>query len=345
MENWMADDQPFVIRPITSNDLGWLCDISNKLEYGFTTLSNNPDYLGKYVDTSIRSFAKQIPEPQRGYLLVRENILTKELVGIAGIDTCIGFDNILYHFEIANITQMSRGINKTFNHKVLNLVDNFQEATELVSLWLDPKARGKKFSKALSFSRLLFIAQEPQLFSNEIVAEIRGVIDDKGRTPFWEAVGRKFFGMSLVEADNFLMSTDKQFVSDLVPRLPIYVDLLPQEARAVIGVPHPTAVPAQKILESQGFKFNKYIDIFDGGPVLTVNTSEIKFIANSKLAKVQKINNAVETDFEAIIGNFKQLPRITAGKINEGGDGVIIAKDTAEILQLSEGDELRYARI
>ena len=44
--------------------------------------------------------------------------------------------------------------------------------------------------------------------------------------------------------------------------------MLPESARAVIGVPHPSGRAAMQMLEREGFEFDGYVDIFDGGPTM-----------------------------------------------------------------------------
>ena len=84
--------------------------------------------------------------------------------------------------------------------------------------------------------------------------------------------------MTYAEADRLTLATDKQFIADLMPRNPIYVKLLSSEAQEAIGKPHPSTVPAMNILLKEGFRYNKYIDIFDAGPTLEVPLAKIKTV-------------------------------------------------------------------
>ncbi len=73
--------------------------------------------------------------------------------------------------------------------------------------------------------------------------------------------------MDFAEADKLSATTDNQFILDLMPQHPIYVDLLPEAARAVIGKCHKDGEGARRLLEWEGFSFSNVIDIFDGGPL------------------------------------------------------------------------------
>lgn len=337
--------EPFVIRPVTEDDFEWLFNFRNKVDLGFTSLPHNREYLTNRLETVCSSFAENIPPQQRIYLFLRENLDTGDRVGISGIQACAGFNSIFYNYEVSSITQHSREMNLQFDHQILNLVNNFQSATELISFWIDPKNRGKKYGKPLSYSRLLFLAQFPHLFGKTVLAEIRGVCDENGKTPFWDAVARPFFGMEFVTADYLTMSTDKQFIADLMPKLPIYIDLLPQNARQLIGVAHDTAVPAKKFLQNQGLKYRNYIDIFDAGPLLSADLADVKLIKASNLKIISAIEKSLPQGMYVIIGNVNIGMRITTGLIQEKEDSLVVTKEIAEILQVDVGSEVRYAEI
>ena len=93
-------------------------------------------------------------------------------------------------------------------------------------------------------------------------------MDEGGHSPFWDAIGGRFFDMTFPEADEFNASTAPQFIADLFPKSAIYMSMLPDSARAVIGQPHPTGPRGLKMLENEGFIWDSYVDIFDGGPTV-----------------------------------------------------------------------------
>src|SRR4029078_2477218 len=97
-------------------------------------------------------------------------------------------------------------------------------------------------------------------------AELRGVIDEAGGSPFWDAIAGRFFGMSFQEADAFNGADGTQFISDLMPKTPIYTAMLPESARAIMGVPHPSGRAAMRMLENEGFTGEGYGDILGGVP-------------------------------------------------------------------------------
>ena len=72
-------------------------------------------------------------------------------------------------------------------------------------------------------------------FGDRTLAELRGVMDEAGEAPFWDALAGKFFGMNFPEADDFNAVHGTQFIADLMPKTPIYVALLPDSAQGRHG--------------------------------------------------------------------------------------------------------------
>lgn len=110
---------------------------------------------------------------------------------------------------------------------------------------------------------------------------MRGYTDEQGRSPFWESVGRHFFSIEFAKADYLSGTGQKAFIAELMPKHPLYVDFLAEEARAVIGQVHPHTAPARAVLETEGLQYQGYVDIFDGGPTLEANTDDVRAVRDS----------------------------------------------------------------
>lgn len=339
-------EQAFVIRPARLEDLEWFHSISHMVGVGFTSIQHDREYLQKRLTIVDKSFKEKIPVHERVYLFVRENLPQREIVGLCGIDVDIGHKESFYNYQISTVTQSNKKLNIYMVHTLLNVVNNFQKASEIITFWVHPDHRGQDISRSLSFSRFLFVAQFKQLFGEEIIAEMRGVVDEHGKSSFWEALGKNFFGMEFKRADGLTVTAGKQFIADLISREPVYLDLLPLDAQKVVGVEHPDASPARHLLESQGFKFNNHIDIFDGGPVLSVNRDSIKTVADSKVATISMLQDNLDHNFVNMLYNNRIDARITVGKIQLlDSDTAIISPRVAEILNVKVGDKLRYCHL
>jgi arginine N-succinyltransferase len=138
----------------------------------------------------------------------------------------------------------------------------------------------------LAKTRLLFIAEFADRFAPKVIAELRGRLDADGRSPFWEGLGRHFFVMEYSRADYLTGIGQKAFIAELMPRHPVYTTLLPAEARAVIGEVHADSQPARAMLESEGFRYEGYVDIFDAGPTLECFRDNIRAVRQSEILPV-----------------------------------------------------------
>jgi arginine N-succinyltransferase len=110
---------------------------------------------------------------------------------------------------------------------------------------------------------------------------MRGVSNSDGYCPFWESLGKRFFQIPFPDAD-ILSARNKEFIADLMPKFPIYLEFLSDEAQSVIGKPHPETAPAMALLLKQGFSKTDQVDIFDAGPKLTSKWKKLAIVKESK---------------------------------------------------------------
>jgi arginine N-succinyltransferase len=182
----------------------------------------------------------------------------------------------------------------------------------------------------------------PRCFEPEVIAEMRGVMDENGSSPFWEALGRHFFDMEYPQAD-YLSAADKSFIADLMPTCPIYVPLLPKSAQDVIGQVHENTMPALKLLRDEGFTYTGMIDIFEAGPIVMCKLEDIRIVKESAIEPVAQISGNDEVKSRLIITNTRKDFRACAGnveKLSEGG--VRLAPQIAQALEVKVGDRVHF---
>jgi len=214
---------------------------------------------------------------------------------------------------------------------------------EIGTLFLDPKCQGLGLGGLLSRSRFLFMAQFPGFFEKTIVAEMRGVVDDNGSSPFWEAIGSHFFGIDFQRAD-YLSMKNKQFIAELMPRHPLYVAMLPTKAQRVIGEVHPNTLPALRMLQKEGFSFNGLVDIFEAGPLVSCKRHKIRTVRESQNAKLTELLEGEPQDVKAcLISNTHLDFRACKALIQLSSEGEVqLSRETAEALEIEPGEEVRY---
>ncbi len=190
----------------------------------------------------------------------------------------------------------------------------------------------------LARSRYLFVAMHRKRFADRILAELRGIIDERGGSPFWDGVAGRFFGMSFQDADYFNAINGNQFIADLMPKHPVYIAMLSEDARSVIGVPHPTGRAAMRMLEDEGFRAEGYVDIFDGGPTMVARTDSVTSVKNSSLRKVTAMSVAEGERAILATGRLGTFRACFGARVLDEEGGIAIDSASADLLDVCEGD-------
>jgi len=307
---------------------------------GFTSLMIDDAVLAERLDMSRQSFAS--PASTAGkerYFIALEHIESGQLAGCCGVKATIGETPPFFNFRLITEAQSSPVAGKRFDMRVLIGVNDFTGCSEVGSLFVRPEHRALGVGRALAQSRYLLMKTAPQRFHEQVVSELRGVVSPEGVSPFWEAVGRHFFQMDFSDADKLSATTDNQFILDLTPQHPIYVDLLPQEARDVIGNVHKDGEGARKLLEWEGFSFSNVVDIFDGGPLVSARRDTIRTLRESKLVKVAAGAEGASAPRALIATPHINGFRCVSSRATVAGGVATVEADTLKALRLNSGDE------
>jgi arginine N-succinyltransferase len=275
-----------VFRPAALSDLDGIYEMAMEAEVGMTSLPKDKSFMLKKLEQSVKSFEKSVTSPSDElYFFVLEDIKTKKLLGICNILASVGVDQPFFSYQIQYIPKESRLMGVKKDIPVLKLTLTRNGPSEIGGLYLRKKYRKKGVGRFLSLSRFLYMASFPHRFKKTVIAEMRGVSSHKNGAPFWNYLGKTFFDMSFSEADRY-SSKSKDFIQDLMPRYPIYVDLLPKEIRAVIAKTHKHTTPALHLLTHEGFQFAGAVDIFDAGPKLVAYTNDLRVVSDSSVAPI-----------------------------------------------------------
>ncbi len=328
----------WIVRPARASDLDALVALAQLTGIGFTNIPQDAESMARRLDWSARSFARDGDTPADDlYMLVLENRATGELGGTALLYGMVGQRWPFYSYLISEYAQHSEILGRTIRAELLNLVTDNGGASEVGGLFLRPDLRASGLGRLLARSRYLFIAQHRGRFTERMVAELRGWHTPDGQSPFWDAVGAKFFGMGFVEADTMNTRSGNQFIAELMPKQPIYTALLPESARAVIGKPNDAGVAAMKLLEREGFSFDGYVDIFDAGPTMNARTDHILTVRDSRVGPVVALGEA-EGVTVCAAGQFDDF-RAWLGPVDREGDGWQVPPSAP----VSVGEEMRVA--
>ena len=332
-----------IIRPITRADLPALVALAQSTGVGLTTLPPNEGELAKRVDAAVASFAGAAHKAEEIFLFVMEDTVAKRVVGTCGLATAVGLRQPWYSYRVGLVVHASQELGLFTQTPTLFLTNDHTGHSELCSLFLDAGYRRDRNGQLLSKSRLLFLAQHRERFSKKIIAELRGVSDDNGKSPFWESLGRHFFSMEFSQADYLTGIGKKSFVAELMPKHPLYSSFLTAEAQSVIGKTHPHTLPAMRMLESEGFRYEGYVDIFDAGPTVECDVDDVSAVARSHICKVV-VNELAPAD-EAVIHLVSNTGidnyRATLVSAAAHGDTFTLNAETAVALNIKAGDDIR----
>lgn len=331
----------FVIRPSRPSDLDSLYDMAKLTGGGFTNLPADRPSLVKKLARSADAFAKT--EDIGGddlYVLILEDVTTGKIAGTAQIFAKVGQHWPFYSYRLGTLSQTSQELKRTFRAEMLTLTTDYEGYSEVGGLFLHPRERAGGLGLLLARSRYLFIRQHRARFGQRMLAELRGVIDEAGGSPFWDGLAGKFFGMNFQEADAFNAVHGNQFIADLMPKHPIYTAMLPESARSVIGLPHPSGRAAMRMLENEGFRYEGYIDIFDGGPTMAANIDDIHSIRDAADATVTATDASEGLNILAATGQLGDFRACYAlADVDPDGHATIDAQ-AAELLGVEAGDTI-----
>ncbi len=334
------------IRPVKHQDLDALLRMSVEVGTGMTSMPNDPDTWKNRIDNSLKTFAHKPDCNEEGvYFMVAEDSKTGEVVGTTAIYVGIGTETPFYSYRRSLLVKYSKELGKTIETPVLNLVNDFTRASEVGSLFLSASHRHSAHGQFLSRSRYLMMSDFPDHFSDDVIAEMRGYQSKDGQSAFWKALGKKFFDLPFENADYISATKGSQFIQDLMPKYPVYIGLLPKKAQACVGKPHAISAKAMHMLEKEGFRYDGYLDVFDGGPTVHCRREQIKSVREAKNYRV-KINNNQNASQRYIVSN-KDINRyrLIMSTANITGESAEITAESAEILGVGEGDNINVLAI
>ncbi|MES2173747.1 MAG: arginine N-succinyltransferase [Pseudomonadota bacterium] len=273
----------FIMRIARADDLQTLYEMAKLTGGGFTNLPPDRTALSAKLERTEQALAREGDGIEDELIvMVLENVETGQVRGTCQIFSTVGQSWPFYSYRLGTLTQHSRELGRTFRAQMLSLTTDLEGSVEVGGLFLHPRERAEGLGLLLARSRYLYIRSHRARFGDKVIAELRGVIDEAGGSPFWDGLAGRFFGMNFQEADEFNAVNGNQFIADLMPKTPIYTAMLTDSARAVIGLPHPNGRAAMRMLETEGFDNAGYVDIFDGGPTMVGQVDQLKTIAAAR---------------------------------------------------------------
>ncbi len=332
------------MRIARADDLQTLYEMAKLTGGGFTNLPPDRASLSAKLERTEKALARTSDGIEDELIvMVLENVETGQVRGTCQIFSTVGQNWPFYSYRLGMLTQHSRELGRTFRAQMLSLTTDLEGSVEVGGLFLHPRERAEGLGLLLARSRYLYIRNHRARFGDRVIAELRGVIDEAGGSPFWDGLAGRFFGMSFQEADEFNAVNGNQFIADLMPKTPIYTAMLTDSARAVIGLPHPNGRAAMRMLETEGFENAGYVDIFDGGPTMVGQVDQLKTIAAARDVTLAATHESGGQKMLIACGQLADY-RCTWGLIEEHADGAIsLDVESVQRIGLEIGDRFTMA--
>jgi arginine N-succinyltransferase len=339
----------FLVRPVEAADIPALDALAQAATNGVHTLPRSRKTIERAVERSMASFASHPDLPgEEIYLFVLESG-DGQITGTAAIAATAGSSGTFFAFRNDVLHQVSRDLNISHNVHALTLSSDLTSHSQLASFYLHNRAQAGNEAALLSRGRLLFAAVAPQRFADKFFASMSGMTDGDGRSPFWEALGRKFFQMDFLAAERLIEGArNRTLIIELMPHYPVYVPLLPGEAQAAMGQVHPDGELPFGILSEEGFEPDEYIDIFDGGPILRAHKHALRSFAGgiSRSVGGGSEEDAPHGDYLVATTHEKKFRAVVADcTLPEFSENVILPEAARRRLDVSDGDTVLCVKL
>ncbi len=341
----------YLIRSIHLRDLEPVLQLALQASPSMTSLPKNPLLLQEKIAHAILSFNPlPLASQDETYLFVLEDFYTKKIGGICGLISHMGARNPRFFFQIEQlISNFPSSLPICQDIALLRSFSYEQGPSEICTLFLDPTFRQAGLGRLLSLSRFLFMACFPQRFHSTVIAALQGFIDQEGKVPFWEGLGRHFFPLDFYEV-MIIHEKDQTLIPPFLAHDPIYINLLTPTTQAAIGKTHPQTQPALQMLHQEGFLPTSYIDVFDGGPLLLAPFCEIRTIKESVVAPIKEItplSKKWDISKELFLLSNERLDfRATLSSLTiDAQNRATVPEITAQALEVQVGESIRYANL
>lgn len=263
------------VRPCISSDLDALETLAFDSPVGLTSLPEDRDRLARRLRNSESSFANSVTSPgSEEYLfaLVDEH---DTLLGVCGIVARASAEEPYFNFRRDSLQTYSQALGEGRLIERLLLTTENADKSVFSAFFIDQAYNTPANTELLARARILYMARYPERFCEQVIVEFVGVTNAQAESPFWNAIGRAFFDMEYDEAEHLSATRRKHFIGELIPAHPIFVDLLPKSARAVIGDFDRRFQRMQTVALHEGFCLTPCIDIFDAGPCYQVARDQL----------------------------------------------------------------------
>lgn len=185
----------------------------------------------------------------------------------------IGLDLPRHWYHVGCVVHAAPELGLFHRLQTLQLGNDLSGASELADIaWqpdLDAAAQAQVLAPLLA-AALDRLRRAPPLAGTTdlLLAELPGVRDAQGHSPFWHGLARPFYGGDPQQAAQRFGPAWRSHAAVLMPRQPVYSAFLPPDAQAAIGQAHPGSAVLAGLLRRAGLRPSGHVTIDQGAPVL-----------------------------------------------------------------------------
>jgi len=174
----------------------------------------------------------------------------------------IGMSLPRYHFRLGRVVHAAAELDLFRVQTTLLLGNDHTGAAELTQLQSSPE-----LPQLIAAAQQLLRERSTDL-GDTLICELPGWRDAQGESPFWQALGARFYPGNPAEAEARLGPEWRSHLAALLPRQTVYLSFLGEVAEShVLDVPD-AHKPVLTALKAAGFQPPVHARIDDGGPVL-----------------------------------------------------------------------------
>lgn len=194
----------------------------------------------------------------------------------------IGLDLPRPWYHVGTVVHAAPPLNLFHRLHTLQLGHDHTGAAELADPAWDPQASLAEQAGALAAllrAALQRLAAQRARAGAQLIVELPGLRDAQGRSPFWQGLGRHFYGDDPQAAARRFGPAWRSHVAALLPRQAVYTSFLPADAQAALAQVDPAARMLLDLLWQEGLRYSHHVTVDDGGPVFAASLDALPALA------------------------------------------------------------------
>lgn len=184
----------------------------------------------------------------------------------------IGMAQLRHWYHVGCVVHAAPELQLFHRQSTLLMGNDYTGATELADAACDTAqltlAEQAVAWRLLLHAGLLWLARERAQHADLLIAELPGLRDAAGQSPFWQGLGAHFYAEDPLQAQQRFGPRWRTDVAALLPRHPVYTSFLPPAAQGAIAQSAPFARGWRGALVQAGLRYGHHVALDDAGPVL-----------------------------------------------------------------------------